>query len=465
MDLTTRWMGPDEFDYRLGLCEGYLGHDEAALAAWGRLPPKSTFAEAAALNSAAVEMNRGHSSAAEMILQAARRPGRQVVTVGQVLARLLWEQGRSHDRRAVIESGWRFASQPGWPRPEEALQLLRDHMGVDFESLAVDAFRTLLDRAGEQAPDDDRVWLAWANLAIRTGQFDNARRRIDDCLRRRSEDPSVWRAELDWGMGTADVAAVRRALGHLPAEWFSTSEVERLRAWLAARRGDTETERRALERLVEDEPGHCPAWARLAVIATQAGRVEQARQLRQRKAAMDHATQRYVDLYNINRFAADAPELARLAETLGRRFEATGFLKWIVNRDPDDRSARTALVRLQGEETRRRALTQPLAQLLAAELAPETGLLSAGDEPVGGTTPQFRDDAQAGGLSFVYENGESSIHQLPEFAGGGVGLIDYDHDGWLDVFLVQGGRFPPIPLNRQGETGCFATAATGHSKM
>ena len=48
-----------------------------------------------ALNSAAVEMNRGRFSAAEPILvKALSRPGRQVVTVGRVLARLLWQQGR-----------------------------------------------------------------------------------------------------------------------------------------------------------------------------------------------------------------------------------------------------------------------------------------------------------------------------------------------------------------------------------
>jgi enediyne biosynthesis protein E4 len=190
---------------------------------------------------------------------------------------------------------------------------------------------------------------------------------------------------------------------------------------------------------------------------------------------MDQATQRYVDLYNQNRFADDTPELARLAETLGRRFEAIGFLTWITQRDPDDRSARIALARLQREETRRIEPGQTLAQLLATELAPESGRPSAGDEPVDRGAPLFRDDAQAACLSFVYENGESSIHQLPEFAGGGVGLIDYDGDGWLDVYLVQRGRFPPDSVqhptgdrlfrNRRDGTFEDMTAASGIGGM
>jgi enediyne biosynthesis protein E4 len=198
-------------------------------------------------------MNPGRFSAAETILVGAlSHPGRQAVTVGQVLARLLWEQGRTDERRAVIETNWRPVSQPDRPRPDEELGLLRDHIAVDFESLAVDAFRILLGRAIQQAPEDDRIWLAWANLAIQTGQFADACRRLDDCLGRRPEDPAVWQAVLDWGLGTEQVDQVHRALTHLPAERFSPSRVEALRAWLAARRHDAQTEQRALEQLVQE---------------------------------------------------------------------------------------------------------------------------------------------------------------------------------------------------------------------
>ena len=34
---------------------------------------------------------------------------------------------------------------------------------------------------------------------------------------------------------------------------------------------------------------------------------------------------------------------------------------------------------------------------------------------------------------------------MPETASGGVGLFDYNGDGWLDIYFVQGGPFPPGP--------------------
>src|SRR5262245_12556904 len=50
----------------------------------------------------------------------------------------------------------------------------------------------------------------------------------------------------------------------------------------------------------------------------------------------------------------------------------------------------------------------------------------------------FVDRAQASGLDFVHFNGMSGSFYQPEIMAPGVALFDYDNDGDLDVYLVQG---------------------------
>ena len=50
----------------------------------------------------------------------------------------------------------------------------------------------------------------------------------------------------------------------------------------------------------------------------------------------------------------------------------------------------------------------------------------------------FADKAQEAGLDFMHFNGMSGEFYFPEHIGPGAGLLDYDDDGDLDVFLVQG---------------------------
>ena len=53
----------------------------------------------------------------------------------------------------------------------------------------------------------------------------------------------------------------------------------------------------------------------------------------------------------------------------------------------------------------------------------------------------FREVARAVGLDFVHVNGASERRFMPEIVGSGGLFFDFDNDGWLDVFLVDGGSF------------------------
>ena len=62
--------------------------------------------------------------------------------------------------------------------------------------------------------------------------------------------------------------------------------------------------------------------------------------------------------------------------------------------------------------------------------------------PVPNTVASFRDRAARSGVSFTYHNGqEAGYFSIVESLGGGVGLLDWDRDGDLDLFLPAGGRF------------------------
>ncbi len=77
---------------------------------------------------------------------------------------------------------------------------------------------------------------------------------------------------------------------------------------------------------------------------------------------------------------------------------------------------------------------------------------------------EYVDQAAAAGLAFRHQNAASSSKYIIETMGSGVGTIDFDGDGYLDLFLVQGGETPAFrpaarlkhALFRNNRDGTFA---------
>jgi hypothetical protein len=71
----------------------------------------------------------------------------------------------------------------------------------------------------------------------------------------------------------------------------------------------------------------------------------------------------------------------------------------------------------------------------------------------------FREVAAEVGIEFVHFNGATGHWRLPEIMGAGVALLDYDGDGDLDIYLVQGAILSPDETLSQA---LFPPPAGGH---
>jgi enediyne biosynthesis protein E4 len=338
---SARGASRGEVEYLLGFCERAEGRPAAAVAAWSRVPAGSRLAVAAALARAkALVSDLGRFAEAEEALRPAiRGHDPAAVEARHALFQLLFYQGRGDEMRRLIEDAW--------PRLPDPAAELRDLWRIDNATADRDAIAAAVARAVRKAPDDDRVRLAQAYLATLAGRYDEAKVHLDACLRRRPDDPAAWRADLNWARATEREDEARRAARHLPADRFTEAEVLDLRAWLAARRADAAAERRALERLIELASDDTRAIGRLAALAIRAGQPERAEQLRRRLAEVSRAKARYRQLLDALGPSRDDAELARLAESLGRRVEAEGWWTLALRRSPADGEARAALRRLR----------------------------------------------------------------------------------------------------------------------
>jgi tetratricopeptide (TPR) repeat protein len=115
---------------------------------------------------------------------------------------------------------------------------------------------------------------------------------------------------------------------------------------------------------------------------------------------------------------------------LGLKAEAAAAFEAVLRLDPGHTGARYNLAHARGDR-----VDLPLSS--ASAPAPDR------DRP---QTAPFTDITAASGITFEHQNSPTARKYLIETMGGGVALLDYDADGWLDVFFTNGARLAdPMP--------------------
>jgi enediyne biosynthesis protein E4 len=371
IELLERSPGSAEAAFLLGNCEKARGRPQAAALAWAKVASGSPFAFRALEARAQQDCALGHFTEAEQIIAEAGENSQTTTSPDPrvLLGPIYCQLGRITDAMQLIETLWRQHLGSASAASETAINQLRLYIRLESTPILDDTIRVTLDRAGSSTPDDDRIWLAKANLATRSKLYKEAAEWIDLCLKARPTDPAVWRARLDWSMATNRVPEAEEALKHLPADRWNPAQAAKLLAWFAARSAAPAAEQKALGHVLARDPSDFGARERLIDLLVKNGQLDRAAHERRSKDEIGRLQARYQTLFVRNQPRRDAAEMGRLAEQLGRWFEAKAFLSVALALAPQRTDLKRELARIESNAATLAGSGSTLAERLAPELA------------------------------------------------------------------------------------------------
>ena len=454
--LLERWLARTPEDGRawllLGTVRDAQGRPEEALAALRRVAEGDPGWPLAQSTMGEVALRRGDAAGAERAFRRAADRDPNAVDPRRRLVYLLSLQWRIGEAQAMLWELYRLTDDP---RHLNSLGELLDVMRTDGLGLGADLEKFL-------ARDPGNPWLRRAEGLdlLRRGLPAEARPHLAAAAEALDDDPDGRLALAECLLLLGESGGVEAALGAEPR-----LPSERARWWLI--RGEWEQARGASEaahacwrRATEIDPMNSTAWYRVGQDLARRGEADAAREVLARAEAIRGRIQLLLRLFDtLLHMPPDAAAYERAAELCreaGRIEEARAWYLQTIRLDPTRATAQAALARLPAATPEVLATIPRLRPHAEVAVQPESRRSAAG--PV----LDLVDVASGVGMGFRYDYGTAGGRpSLVDTMGGGLGLIDYDEDGRLDVYFVNGCPLPFDPSSPPAPNRLFRNRGDG----
>ncbi|MDB5386824.1 MAG: tetratricopeptide repeat protein, partial [Planctomycetaceae bacterium] len=330
------------------------------------------------------------------------------------------------------------------------------------------------------APDDPGALTARAWMHIRREELDAARKLLE---RATATEPTLMTSQAWLGRTllerpASDFLKWNRAL--LPAA-DRHPEIWLARGRFALVRSQPRIAARCFWESVRLDPESTVANFQLGAVLASLGELKSAELFRRRSRLLQELTTA-AKSFQFNNAPRNAETAARLAEELGLLWETWCWLQ-IWNELVPGRPqlvAKIQKVRRQLDQLDPESLQRSTAD---ANPANQVDLRSyplpdwEGSDNVAGTAKRaespeaaivtFSEHAAAAGIRFQFRNGsqpDSVGDYMYEMSGGGVGVLDFNSDGWPDLYLTQGADWPPRPDQNGYLDKLYLNLGNGHFK-
>lgn len=308
----------------------------------------------------------------------------------------------------------------------------------------------LMEECHRRFPDDPLPRIAMARAALYGNDLVAARNLLTPVIAEHPELVEVW---ARWGRilwEQQDQVGLEAWLDDCPSSAESHPEVWFVRGLIAKQEEATKSAIRCFWEALRRDANHRAANYQLSQLLKDVNLESESTEFGQRADRLQQLTAT-LTLLNLRR---DDWRLMRKAgqqcEQLGRLWEAWAWFRLAVSLTGDRR--------LLAESQRMAARLTPTSPMVLPEALPhlpedvaeyawprswrswslaDTGKSSA----QAASSIRWADVAEESGVDFTYFCGatdKTNARRMFAFTGGGVGILDYDNDGWADLYFTQG---------------------------